>query len=66
MICVVVSTHAKIDALATMNSTIAVVSIVSIEILISMRQVIVRYQAKPRNSAQATAATAASVGVNSP
>ena len=49
-----------------MNSTIAVVSIVSIEILISIRQLSVRYQTKPRNSAQATAATAASVGVNRP
>ena len=66
MICVVVSTHAKIDALATMNSTVAVVSIVSIETLISIRNDSVRYQAKPRKSAHATAATAASVGVKRP
>src|SRR6266511_4159699 len=66
VICVVVSTQAKIDALATMNSTVAVVSIVSIETLMSIRQFIVRYQANPRKSAHATAATAASVGVNRP
>ena len=64
--CVVVSTHAKIDADATMNRTTAVVSIVSIEILTIMRRLSVRYQPTPRNSAQATAATAASVGVNRP
>ncbi len=64
--CVVVSTHAKIDALATMKSTMAVVSIVSIEILTSIRHFIVRYQTIPRNSAHADAATAASVGVKSP
>ena len=49
-----------------MKSTTAVVSIVSIEILTIMRRLSVRYQPMPRNSAQATAATAASVGVNSP
>src|SRR5690606_30386022 len=64
--CVVVSTQAKIDAAATMNSTVAVVSMVSIEIFSSIRQFSVRYQTKPRNSAQNTAATAASVGVNRP
>ena len=63
---VVVSTQAKIDALATMNSTVAVVSMVSIEIFTSIRQLSVRYQTNPRNKAQATAATAASVGVNRP
>ena len=63
---VVVSTHAKIDADATMNSTTAVVSIVSIDTLTSIRHVSVRYQTSPRNSAHATAATAASVGVNRP
>ena len=61
---VVVSTQAKIDADATMNSTTAVVSIVSIETLTNIRHVSVLYHAKPRNSAQTTAATAASVGVN--
>ena len=64
--CVVVSTQAKIEADATMNRTTAVVSIVSIEIFTNMRQFSVRYQTKPRNSAQATAATAASVGVKRP
>ena len=63
---VVVRTHAKIDADATMNRTTAVVSIVSIEIFTNMRQLSVRYQTKPRNSAHATAATAASVGVKRP
>src|SRR6266542_2483424 len=63
---VVVSTHAKIDAEATMNSTTAVVSIVSIETLTNIRHVKVLYQPNPRNSAHATAATAASVGVNNP
>jgi len=39
---------------------------VSIEILTSMRQLRVRYQARPRSSAQAEAAMAPSVGVKTP
>ena len=66
VIWVVVSSQPKIEAAATMNNTIAVVSMVSIETLISMRKLSVRYQTKPRNSAQTTAATAASVGVKRP
>src|SRR5260221_12236070 len=63
---VAVSSHPKIDAAATMNNTVAVVSIVSIETLISILNVSVRYQNRPRNSAQIDAATAPSVGVKMP
>ena len=63
---VVVSSQPKIDAAATMNSTIAVVSMVSIDTLTSIRHVSVRYQKRPRNSAQIDAATAPSVGVKMP
>src|SRR4029434_10323162 len=63
---VAVSSQPKIDAAATMNSTVAVVSIVSIETLISILYVSVRYQKRPRNSAQIDAATAPSVGVKMP
>src|SRR5882672_10579880 len=52
---VTVSSQPKIDAAATMKSTVAVVSMVSIEILASMRQSSVRYQARPRTSAYAEA-----------
>src|SRR5262252_1226631 len=48
---VTVSSQPKIDAAATMSSTVAVVSIVSIEILASIRRFIVRYHSKPRTSA---------------
>ena len=63
---VAVSSQPKIDAAATMNSTTAVVSIVSIETLISILNDSVRYQTRPRNSAQIEAATAPSVGVKIP
>ena len=63
---VAVSSQPKIDAAATMNSTTAVVSMVSIETLINMRNDSVRYQTSPRNSAQIDAATAPSVGVKMP
>ena len=63
---VAVSSQPKIDAAATMNSTTAVVSIVSIETLTSILNVSVRYQTSPRNSAQIDAATAPSVGVKMP
>ena len=63
---VAVSSQPKIDAAATMNSTTAVVSMVSIETLMSMRNDSVRYQTRPRNSAQIDAATAPSVGVKMP
>src|SRR5688572_6315895 len=63
---VAVSSQPKIDAAATMNSTTAVVSMVSIETLVNMRNDSDRYQTMPRNSAQIDAATAASVGVKMP
>src|SRR5690606_6360726 len=63
---VVVSSHANTEAAVTMNSTDAVVSMVSKVALASVRSVIERYRTRPRNSAQITAATAASVGVNQP
>ena len=63
---VAVSSQPKIDAAATMNSTVAVVSIVSIDTLTSILNVSVRYQTSPRNSAQIDAATAPSVGVKMP
>ena len=44
---VAVSIQPKIDAAATMNSTVAVVSMVSIETLISIFQFSVRYQTRP-------------------
>src|SRR6266567_1715918 len=79
-VCVKASTHAatasvtrvavrsqpKIDAAATMNITVAVVSMVSIETFTSIFQVSVWYQTSPRNSAQTHAAIAPSVGVNTP
>ena len=49
-----------------MNSTDAVVSMVSKVAFASMRMVIDRYRTSPRNSDHITAATAASVGVNQP
>jgi hypothetical protein len=63
---VAVRSHPKIDAAATMNSTTDVVSMVSIDTLISISNDSVRYQTRPRNSAQIDAATAPSVGVNMP
>src|SRR6266404_1712027 len=63
---VAVRSQPKIDAAATMNITVAVVSIVSIETFTSIFQVSVRYQTSPRNSAQTQAAIAPSVGVNTP
>ena len=63
---VAVSSQPKIDAAATMKSTTAVVSIVSIETLTSILNDSVRYQTRPRNSAQIDAATAPSVGVKMP
>ncbi len=49
-----------------MNSTAAVVSIVSIVSLTRRRQSSVRYHTRPRNSAHSEAAIAPSVGVNTP
>src|SRR5437660_2393223 len=63
---VAVRSQPKIDAAATMNITVAVVSIVSIETFTSIFQVSVWYQTSPRNSAQTHAAIAPSVGVNTP
>ena len=63
---VTVSSQPKIEAAATMNRTVAVVSIVSMVILIRRRQSSVRYQKRPRNSAHMEAAIAPSVGVNTP
>src|SRR5262249_22609239 len=63
---VTVSSQPKIDAAATMRSTVAVVSIVSIVILASIFQLSVRYQKIPRKSAYAEATIAPSVGVNTP
>src|SRR4029453_13455821 len=63
---VAVNSQPKIDAAATMNSTVAVVSMVSIDTLISIFIDSVRYQKTPRNSAQIDAATAPSVGVKMP
>jgi hypothetical protein len=50
---VAVSIQPKIDAAATMNITVAVVSTVSRQTLTNIFQLSVRYQAKPRNNAQA-------------
>ena len=44
---VAVSSQPKIDAAATMNSTVAVVSMVSIDTLTSILNVSVRYQKRP-------------------
>ena len=63
---VAVRSQPKIDAAATMKSTVAVVSIVSIETLTSICHVSVRYQTRPSTSAQTHAAIAPSVGVNTP
>ena len=63
---VAVSIQPKIDAAATMNSTVAVVSMVSIDTLTSIFQFSVRYQTSPRNSAHTHAAMAPSVAVNTP
>src|SRR5439155_7757296 len=63
---VAVSSQPNIDAAATMNITVAVVSMVSIDTLTSILQVRVRYQTSPRNRAQTQAAIAPSVGVNTP
>src|SRR3954467_14060112 len=64
--CDTVSNQAKIDAAVTMNSTDAVVSMVSNVAFATVCSVIERYRTNPRNSDQITAATAASVGVNQP
>src|SRR4029077_6136083 len=64
--CVTVRSQPKIDAAATIRSTVDVVSIVSMDALTSSFQDSDRYPTRPRNSAQTTAATAASVGVNQP
>src|SRR5437867_8563401 len=48
---VTVSSHPKIEAAATISSTVAVVSIVSMEIFTSILISIVRYQTRPRASA---------------
>src|SRR5438128_7710384 len=61
---VAVRSQPKIDAAATMNITVAVVSIVSIETFTSILHLSVRYQTSPRNSAQTEAAIAPSVGVH--
>ncbi len=66
VVLVTVSIQPKIDAAATMNSTVAVVSMVSIDTLISIFQCSVRNQAMPRNSAHTQAAIAPSVAVNTP
>src|SRR5437764_7677710 len=63
---VAVSSQPKIDAAATMKSTVAVVSMVSIDTFTSILNDRVRYQTTPRNSAQIDAATAPSVGVKMP
>ena len=63
---VAVSIQPKIDAAATMNSTVAVVSMVSRQTLTNIFHFSVRYQAKPRNIAHTQAAMAPSVGVNRP
>ena len=63
---VAVSIQPKIDAAATMNITVAVVSTVSRQTLMNIFQLIVRYQTRPRNMAQTLAAMAPSVGVNRP
>src|SRR5450631_1623875 len=63
---VTVRSQPKMDAAATMNMTVAVVSMVSIETLISIFHDSVRYQTMPRNSAQTHAAMAPSVGVKMP
>ncbi len=61
-----VSSQAKIEAPATISRMMAVVSMVSMETRIKRRRFSVRYHTSPRNNAQATAAVAASVGVNQP
>ena len=63
---VAVSIQPKIDAAATMNITVAVVSTESRLTLTNIFQFIVRYQTRPRNIAHALAAIAPSVGVNRP
>ena len=63
---VAVSIQPKIDAAATMNMTVAVVSTVSRQTLTNIFHVSVRYQARPSTIAQTLAAIAPSVGVKSP
>ena len=63
---VAVSIQPKIDAAATMNNTVDVVSIVSRQTLTNIFHFRVRYQANPRIRAQTQAAMAPSVGVNRP
>ena len=63
---VAVSIQPKIDAAATMNITVAVVSTVSRQTLTNIFQLSVRYQARPSTMAQTQAAMAPSVGVNRP
>ena len=61
-----VSIQPKIDAAATISSTIEVVSIVSIETLISIFQLSERNQKMPRKSDHTHAAIAPSVAVKTP
>src|SRR5260221_6440025 len=63
---VAVSIQPKIDAAATMKSTAAVVSIVSIDTFTSFFHVTVRYQTSPRKSAHTQAAIAPSVAAKIP
>ena len=63
---VAVSIQPKIDAAATMKSTVDVVSTVSIDAFTSIRQLSVRYHTTPRKMAQTQAAIAPSVAVNRP
>src|SRR5262249_11129233 len=63
---VTVRSQPKIDAAATISSTVAVVSMVSMVIFASIFQLSVRYQARPSTSAYAEATIAPSVGVNTP
>ena len=63
---VAVSIQPKIDAAATMNITVAVVSTVSRQTLTKLFQLSVRYQARPSTMAHTQAAIAPSVGVKMP
>ena len=63
---VAVSIQPKIEAAATMNSTVAVVSTVSRQTLTNILKLMVRYQTKPRIMDHTQAAIAPSVGVKIP
>ena len=63
---VAVSIQPKIDAAATMNMTVAVVSTVSRQTFTNIRHDSVRYQNRPSTIAHTQAAMAPSVGVKSP